>query len=152
MSVLVQTLHAHELRAFSLSRSRSVYIYIHVQSIEKTKRRTYSSIHPLSRWIHSKFFLSFPSLPFSFAHLLRLAGRWGRQEYTHRYIQEHADSPLREQILDEDDNGEGSFSIFSSIDIQTLISVMKMMWTHIHSLARSYPRSLFVVSIVWFDQ
>jgi hypothetical protein len=69
------------------------YIYIYIQSIEKTKRRVYSFIHLLSRWIHSSFYFFFPLFFFFLVHVLRLASWWWRRrESTHIFI--HKSMPI----------------------------------------------------------
>jgi len=102
--------------SYSLYKYIYIYIYIHVQSIETTERRDHSFIHLLSRWIHSTFFFPLFLFFLNVVHLLRLAWWWWRREYTHIHTQEHADSPLREQILYKE---ESSLSIFFSVHIHT---------------------------------
>jgi len=70
---------------------------IHIHSIEKTKRRDYSFLHLLSRWIHSSFYFFSSFLFFLWSvHLLRLAWCWRRRrrerESIHIFI--HKSMPI----------------------------------------------------------
>ena len=125
-----------------------IQAYIHIHSIEKTKRRRDSwFIHLLSRWILSTLYFLLLLLSFS-VYFSRLAW-WrrprSRREYTYIHTQEHADSSLREQILER--RRELSFEFFfvhihTHTYTQTLISLMKMMWTNVSSVR-------FVHRMIW---
>ena len=124
-----------------------IQAYIHIHSIEKTKRRRDSwFIHLLSRWILSTlYFLLLLSFSVYFSRLAWWRRPRSRREYTYIHTQEHADSSLREQILER--RRELSFEFFfvhihTHTYTQTLISLMKMMWTNVSSVR-------FVHRMIW---